>query len=229
MNTRELEERIKKLEKQLDRFNDMHEIQMLMGKYATNHNQKNMHKTPQFYAFSQPDVSVEIGDRGVFVGEKSIRMLYEQLFQVKNLEGNMLIHFLTNPMIEVAQDGKTAKGLWWSPGIEAVVLKEGEKPQAIWSFCKYPIDFYKENGVWKFWHYRVYRVAKCSYEKGWVEDQSWAFTGKLPNSPETQPITYHNPYTPTSIQEAIPACPEPYDTWKDSSWIFANEPQYMKK
>ena len=67
-----------------------------------------------------------------------------------DLKGNMNLHTLTTPVIEVADDGKTAKGLWISPGVECprVPLFGGEH-QAAWCWIKYGVDFAKEDGKWK--------------------------------------------------------------------------------
>jgi hypothetical protein len=48
-------------------------------------------------------------------------------------------HCLTSPVIQVAKDGKTAKAIWFSPGVE------GNQ----WAYGKYAIDFVKEDGQWK--------------------------------------------------------------------------------
>ena len=54
-------------------------------------------------------------------------MLFEQTFTNPILEGVLLVHYLATPMIEVAEDGKTARGVWRSPGIEAVLPPGGGK------------------------------------------------------------------------------------------------------
>jgi len=221
---KQMETKLADLERRIQRYEDRHEIEMLMGRYDLNHNQKNMHKTIQFYALKQPDVSVEIADRGCYVGEENVRKLFESNYQIQINNGSYLMHWLCSPMIEVAGDGKTAKGVWLAPGAEVVVQKDGEG-QAVWNFIRWAIDFIKEDGEWKFWHYRVFCDIKCDYEKGWCKDFfKWNYMGKMPGATDDAPI-YHNPVSPTFIQEAIPACPQPYETWTDESWIFANEPQ----
>ena len=68
------------------------------------------------------------------------------------------------------------------------------------------MDFVREDGAWKVWHLHYFRLIKCDYQKGWVEDFS------MENSPEGTargPVTYHNPYTPHSVRVGIPACPAP--------------------
>ena len=75
------------------------------------------------------------------------------------LKGNMLIHYLASPMIEVAGDGKTAKGVWRSPGIEAVRPPGGAKPVALWSFGAYACDFIYRAGRWQICHVNVEHTA----------------------------------------------------------------------
>ena len=74
-------------------------------------------------------------------------------------------------------------------------------------------------GQWKILHLHWFRTIKCSYAQAWVDDLSMTYTGKLPNSPEIGPTTYHNPYRPDTIQEPVPPCPPPYDTLGDAGWM----------
>ena len=45
----------------------------------------------------------------------------------------------------------------------------------------------------------------------------------IPVHPLAKPATYHNPYTPLSIREAIPAVPIPYETWTGSDWMLERD------
>lgn len=219
-----LEAEIHALRKQMQAAQDRHEIENLMGEYHVNHNQKNMAKSLQFYALKQPDVFIEIGDIGKFVGEKNLRKLFEENYQIKDNRGNMLLHWLCSPMIEVAADGQTAKGLWASPGAESIVMADGTH-QALWNFIQYAVDFIKEDDAWKIWHMYVFVTVKCDYEKGWCRDyEKWLYKGKYPGSND-DPVTWNNVYSPSFIQEAVPAGPKPYETFTDDSWIFDNEPE----
>ncbi len=64
----------------------------------------------------EPDVSVEVGDRGVYVGPEAVSRLFDTSFVMPILEGVLLIHYLTSSMIEVAADGRTARGCGGRPG-----------------------------------------------------------------------------------------------------------------
>lgn len=218
-------ERIEALERRITFYEDRQQIENLLLRYALNHNQKNMHRTSRFYAFSQPDATIEIAERGSFVGEENVRMVFEGNYQIQINEGSYLMHWFTTPMIEIARDGRTAKGTWLAPGAETVVSKEG-KLVAVWNFIRWAIDFYKEDGEWKFYHYRVFGDLKCDYDKGWTKDfYKWLYMGKMTGAENTLP-TWNQPYnTGGFLQYAIPACPKPYDTWTDETWIFDEHPE----
>ena len=207
---------------ELFRLNAVREIQNLMGAYTVNHLPKNMHDHIELFAMYMPDVSAEVGDREVYVGPDALRTLFGKQFAM-GLKGNLLIHYLATPMIEVAGDGKTAKGVWRSPGIEAVRPPDGGKPVPIWSFGAYANDFIHVDGCWKIWHFHWFRVVKSNFHEGWVDDLSMAFGGKMANSPALQATTYHNPYTPDSTQESVPPCPKPYDTWTGEPWAVREQ------
>jgi hypothetical protein len=68
------------------------------------------------------------------------------------------MHTNTTPVIEVAGDGKTAKGIWYSPGIGLSARLNGTNVSYGGTFFweKYGADFIKENGVWKMWHCQMF-------------------------------------------------------------------------
>ncbi|MBB6253259.1 nuclear transport factor 2 family protein [Nitrospirillum iridis] len=68
-----------------------------------------------------------------------------------------VMHTSTTPVIEIAGDGKTAQGAWYSPGIGVMPLYQDGKIhlQSMMFFEKYGGDFVKEDGVWKIWHLQM--------------------------------------------------------------------------
>jgi hypothetical protein len=57
----------------------------------------------------------------------------------------------TTPVLELAGDGETAKGLWYIMGGEVDFYSEaGPAANNLWG--RIGIDFMKENGSWKLWH-----------------------------------------------------------------------------
>jgi hypothetical protein len=60
------------------------------------------------------------------------------------------------PVIEIAGDGKTAKGTWYSIGLNVTpnVGADGKTTvRSHWAPEKYAVDFIKEDGKWKIWHF----------------------------------------------------------------------------
>ena len=65
---------------------------------------------------------------------------------------NTVLNF-TTPLIEVAFDGQTAKGMWYVYGSTTEVYSTG--PKAAWNFGRCAVDFIKEDGVWKICSFAV--------------------------------------------------------------------------
>ena len=64
--------------------------------------------------------------------------------------GAMLCSPLSTALVEIAGDGKTAQGLWYSIGQRTEPNGDGTA-SAHWVCGKIGADFMKEDGVWKIW------------------------------------------------------------------------------
>jgi hypothetical protein len=64
-------------------------------------------------------------------------------------------HSLLTPIIEIAGDGQTAKGVWdsFGPSISGI-----DAPGYL-MWMKYGVDFIREDGQWKIWHMQLFGVA----------------------------------------------------------------------
>lgn len=101
--------------------------------HTINHLAKNTAKTLSFFALDEPDVSVEVGRRGLYRGKEALKTLLNKQFGAAQLRGNLLFPFLTTGIVQVAGDSKTAKGTWRSPYLQAVMPKDGGgEPTPIW-------------------------------------------------------------------------------------------------
>jgi hypothetical protein len=98
--------------------------------------------------------------------------------EVKNVPENLGVgyeysmHFQTTPVIEIAGDGKTAKGIWYSPGVHigGSVLENGKTTMSGgWWMEKYGVDFVNEDGKWKIWHIGMYYDHT---PPGWTYDEN---------------------------------------------------------
>ena len=75
----------------------------------------------------------------------------EQILDLYGGVGQLLLHVTTTAIIEVADDGQTAKCFWYSPGL---VAETGQSGNAIWE--AYGVDFVKEGDQWKIWHLHMF-------------------------------------------------------------------------
>lgn len=212
------EERKQKLLRSIAKLEAYQEIQNEMGRTVAALNFRQAERIFSHFS-SREDIRLEYADEGVFSGRNAVRQILEELFGGEAKPGEMLDMQLTTPMIEVAGDLQTAKAVWWCPGAGAL-LRENQDPQAIWAWGMVAVDFIYEDDGWKIWHLHYFRLIKCDYQKGWVEDTSMIHRDNVPVHPLASPTTYHNPYSPLSVREAIPPCPRAYETYTDDGWML---------
>lgn len=211
-----IEERMKDIEERMQRQEDIHEIKNLMSRRQWLH-AANMHdEVMETMALDTPGVSIEISDSGRWEGSEALKKVHQLHKQGwGDGVGEMAVHTLTTPIIEVAGDGKTAKGVWFSPGIRATRDPVTHNLEAYWAWLKYGCDFVKENGEWKIWHSHAYGIIRNQYHKSWVEHQEENVMppdAVKPNSPGTP----DHPYSTKTAPVNIPEPPEPYETFDDS-------------
>jgi hypothetical protein len=236
-----VEERLKQLEatnemyqKKLDRVDAVQEIQNLMGRYVWEHE---VQKDPEFietkFAKNNPDVSWEVAHMGLYRGREAVKEILDQHGPRGGsiTPGTFFVHTLTTPVIEIAEDGQTAKGVWKSPGAETMKDPQTGKLRGMWAWTKYACDFIKEDGKWKILHYHVYRIfmtpADMNYTDGWEMKGGGGIApagatsggGRGPTQQASslrEPTTYDNPFSTSYIPELVPAPPVPYKTFSET-------------
>lgn len=145
---------------------------------------------------------------------------------VDSLAGNMLIHTITTPIIEVSGDHTKARGVWWSLGIEGL-SKHREKPVAIISIGMVPGVHIVEDGQWKILWGEWQRTTKNEYHAGWVESMLPTNT-RPPLTPEQdrQQLGKYA-YQKNEVRQAVPQPPgkntwERYPDETDRGWLTAS-------
>jgi len=208
-------ERLERLERQVQRVTDYQEISNLHGRY--NHLVLGHHWEPILAMFAQhtPGVTAEVAESGVFHGTEGVRRVFvDMLGKLYNYPGMLALHELTTPVIEVARDGRTAKGMWFTWGANT-----NNHPQRglipIWQSLRYNHTFVKEDGAWKFLNFRAHLIIRSSFDKGWVQEPY--ITGSTIKGQDEvaaprsdAPTTFHDPYDPARHYEGLPLPPEPY-------------------
>ena len=256
MTTKSIEERLRhleKLEKRVQMLEDIHLIQNLMSKERYLDEATLFDERWQLLAQKTPGVTVEIGARGVFEGLENTRktMVLHQEQGVQNhaqamrkaypdenfssdRAGWLQSSVLGTPVIEIAGDGKTAKGLWVAYMIASTAAADSNKPPyGHWVWWKIGADFVKEDGVWKIWHLMLDPLCAVFPKESWSEGvlnvppqppaggapwenkhkdldgKDWVIPGK-PCSDAYTP--YRRDYVPQYHM-----VPEPYETFYDEN------------
>lgn len=135
---------------------------------------------------------------GIYDGRKGIERCYLQDFgdrhdpgMPEKIRGIMMLYTVDTPIVTVAEDGRTAYGLWTSSGADT--WREGDDhPQGYWRWGKYAVDFIRENGVWKIWKLRFYPYFMTKFNESWTKAPAydWSFFPVTPDRPRETPV-YH--------------------------------------
>jgi hypothetical protein len=138
------------------------------------------------------------------------------------------VHTLVTDVIEVAEDGKTARGCFITPGvIHSRLTPEGKRYcHVLWE--RYGSDFICEDGQWKYLHEHV-----CPDIMGHMDFSNWAadeyaritapvVEDAMPptlgeNPPVADPGPMHAPYSVLEHPRTTVPWPEPYKTMDDDN------------
>ena len=210
------------LSRRLGRLEDVRAVTNLMSLHEYLHvANRNAEEFERCFARSTDGVAFEPEDWGVWEGRDAIKASYVD-GAPPPLPGLVTEHATTTGVVEVAADGLTAKGVWISPGHETFP-RPGEAPMALWSWGRYGIDFVKEDGEWKFWHFHIYTTFRAPYGVDWVRaaidpsHRPFPEGETPPGMPvPTRPVTFNQPYHPDCAPALQPVPPSPYTTFNDT-------------
>lgn len=243
-----LETKNQGLEHENERLQDINKLQNLMSKEAYLFEAHLHEERLKLVAQKTPGVTIEWGLRGVFEGFEGARRTMieiEQSFErshgagmrkafpdvdfSSDTAGMLETQLVGTPVIEVAADGKTARGVWVSLMAIGKTHEEDPKPKAQWLWWKSAVDFVKEDGEWKIWHYLKNPLFLAPYDKDWVENSlslppvpapgtSKGLPGSHGGNPNRPPTRLYDPYRITREPKYEPRPPEPYEKFdeKDS-------------
>lgn len=228
-----------------DRYMDRIEIRNLMGRFT---NFKLLRRDDEivdsYWAKEAPEPTLGLNN-GYYVGLDAIRGYYdavtanvelqsqamkarfpEYLSQFSDIElhgvGSLIIDALANCNIVQSDDGKTAKGLWYTVGCDNDITEVG--PHSTWGYGFMAADFVKESDGWKIWHLLDLEELTTPCGQNWVTDREC----KYPPLPEfaglsnltlpapTVEKTVYTAYSPEREYAGGPRIPEPYATFADT-------------
>ena len=229
-------------EQLLTRWEIRREVQNIMGKYSQSYCIKQEGALPGFWS-SREDVSLGVND-GYYVGPASVRGYYaaieaetalasrlirarfpEKLGEKSDEEcfgvGQISYRPIDTPVIEVADDLQTAKGIWYCMGSNADVTSGGIA--SYWTWGYYTADFILEDGSWKFWHLVYENDIETLCGQTWTREnepypelESMKAVKDFDFPKPNVPVKLREPYTPRRKFTRTPRLPEPYTTFAET-------------
>ncbi len=125
-------------------------------------------------------------------------------------------HPVTTPLIYIAEDGKTARGLFYCVGQETRPSGDG-LAIALWIPEKIGVDFVKEDDGWKIWHIMIANDLVCEagtcYEDGPVYTDDATDPVIVEFGKPTISKRVHEPFF--NWWDDYPSQPRPYESWSD--------------
>ncbi len=242
MTMSELEDLVLSLQRQVSACADRASIENLMGRYQYLHTAHHDETILAELWSDADDITLEEGANGVYCKDRNgIADYYRKKFGSKKppLPGQMDLCMISTPVIEIAGDGKTAKGIWSGFGCESAVYPAGiasgipsidESPadndgahiQADWVMKKYGADFIKSDNGWKILHLHIYDVLRCSFYEDWVRYSARRFADDeardsllrlgVERITAERPTTFHWQYAKDATPPLEPCPPAPYET-----------------
>ena len=228
---------------------DYAEIQNVMAAHVYHYRaQKQTEELEKFWSKTKEDLVYSHNERA-FVGRETVYKYYSEANDVTRKEkldaickvfpeienkpenlgmGDLVAHIITTPYIEIAGDGKTAKGVWYSPGMCSSVGADGHlSAMRIWE--KYGVDFVREDDGWKIWHFCGYIDFMMPVDGRLLEAGVHDRGKQNPPAEEKGNVEIPEPfvspnvtlgtrpfYSPTTVADFYPPLPQPYENWEDT-------------
>jgi hypothetical protein len=225
----------------LDRLEWRREVRNIMGRISHDYAVKQEAEVYERYWSTREDVSLGLNN-GYYQGAAAVAGYYKALGEEIKLSSELIqkmfpkelgdkteeevygvgmITYLPfeSQVIEIADDGQTAKGIWNIRGSGCHLTVGG--PVANWIFGWAAVDFIQEEGQWKIWHMQLlYNVdhqcgsAFCDEEKVFEPVPGFEPIGDFKLPEPNVPKTLFETFYPDRPKAVSPRCPEPYETFE---------------
>ncbi|KAF4946125.1 hypothetical protein FGADI_11403 [Fusarium gaditjirri] len=219
-----LEARLAAVEKLAQRAYDRGEVENVFSKYMHLHN---VFQDEQIKALwvkrGTPGIHAQYTNVGVYTDYDSIMAYHSGR---PSPPGKLILHETTTPLIEVAGDGETAKGFWLMAGVESGLADpknvgtmpeflyepedknvDGKRVWTHWVWCHYALDFLKQDGQWKIWHFR------CLEDLAYFGNDGKAVF--MP-TPDAKPDKKADVYGPDRARQLDVPLPAAYETFSET-------------
>jgi hypothetical protein len=179
--------RIASLQQRLTRLRDETEVQNLQHAFGYYLDRKLYDDVAELFA---NDGSIELAQRGAYVGPVHIRTALERIYGPTPLQrGELFDHILLGTVVTIAPDGTHAA---------ARTAQLGQLGQtgkgASWEIGLFENRFVKQEGKWKIAAVRFFQRVSTDYDKGWAEDSRPAPTADASFPPDRAPSQTYASY-----------------------------------
>ncbi len=155
---------------------------------------------------------------GYYVGMEAIRAYYVDKHDAEMGDGIGYLsnHPVTTGLVRQAEDGKTAKGMWYSIAQETRPKGDGTA-LALWMPEKIAVDFVKEEDGWKIWHIMIANDLVCEAGANNEKDPVYVDYATDPvavefGTPTIRKLVHDQTF---NWWDDYPPMPKPYETWSD--------------
>jgi hypothetical protein len=172
MDLAQLEQKVAALEKKVQKLDDIEAIKKLQRAYGYYLEHWMGEDIVDCFA-DDPNVTLHVA-AGVYVGKDHLRRFFRHGKYETPLPYEKRSEFLHQVMqlsgiVDVADDGKTAKGRWYGFGANAFFTDSG-KINPGWMNGVYNVEYVKENGVWKLMKVRWCMTFHAPWGMSFVAD-----------------------------------------------------------
>ena len=203
MEKKELELFVEELERKATLAEDMVELINLQSLYNYHLEMNDTdYIVNEVFAQNDPEVSLEIGDTGIYVGLESIKKFWDARHKIQQMRGYLGCIMTDTPHIQVNKAGDHAKAIWYGFGPNSVPVdypvrkSTGNRAEIVdtWLMGKYQNEYVKENGKWRIKKLQLLKYIQCPFDKSWNEAPD--VYSYAPPKTECVPDLPGHPYTP---------------------------------
>jgi hypothetical protein len=161
---KELEARVKILEKEIIRLRDIEEIKNLQKAYGYYLEHWMSQDVIDLFA-DGPDVSLTLA-AGTFLGKEGVKRFFTHIVATPEFFHQVM---QVSGIVTVDPDGKTAKGRWYGWGSAALPSEKGIKQHFFNGI--YECEYIKEEGIWKIQKMKFDQIYRATPKEGYVKPE----------------------------------------------------------
>lgn len=142
------------------------------------------------------DGTIEIAQRGVYVGKKRIRQSLELFGPPGVHDGYINDHMQLQIIVTVAPDRKTAKAR--NRGF--LMMADTSKGESRWSEGTYENTYVRQNGVWKIKNLKFHYNMSTPYDQGWGKAAVPVPRESATLPPDRPPTSHYESYPKATLE-----------------------------